>query len=317
MERIMSVIKVQDIAYVRFAVPDLSVMQSFLEDFGLSKTPFNGPNLYMKGLGDAPFLYACEQGDAAFKAVGFKAKNIEDLSHLAVAHNVAVEPHDAPGGGMIVRLTDPDGNAVEVVADQLGSASTSIPPRAVNNAWEKPRIRKSVRLENGPAEILRLGHIVLEVADFATSERWYKDNFGFLTSEQIEPVPGVALGAFMRCDLGETPTDHHTIVVAQGMNGARFNHAAFEVTDINEVMRGHQHLKNAGRDAAWGVGRHILGSQIFDYWRDPHGFEMEHWTDGDMYTADMAPNVVGLAELMGVQWGNPNRNEAPAEGAAA
>jgi hypothetical protein len=27
--------------------------------------------------------------------------------------------------------------------------------------------------------------------------------------------------------------------------------------------------------SVWGVGRHILGSQIFDYWWDPTGFMIE------------------------------------------
>jgi hypothetical protein len=30
----------------------------------------------------------------------------------------------------------------------------------------------------------------------------------------------------------------------------------------------------------------LLGSQLFDYWRDPDGFEFEHYTDGDLFTAD-------------------------------
>lgn len=29
---------------------------------------------------------------------------------------------------------------------------------------------------------------------------------------------------------------------------------------------GHQWLKNKGYELEWGVGRHVLGSQIFDYW---------------------------------------------------
>ena len=29
----------------------------------------------------------------------------------------------------------------------------------------------------------------------------------------------------------------------------------------------------------------MLGSQIFDYWRDPWGHTVEHWTDGDLLDA--------------------------------
>ena len=62
-------------------------------------------------------------------------------------------------------------------------------------------------------------------------------------------------------------------------------------------------LEKAGRKQEWGVGRHILGSQIFDYWRDPWGHTVEHWTDGDLFNNETPPNTTGLEELMGTQWG--------------
>ena len=31
----------------------------------------------------------------------------------------------------------------------------------------------------------------------------------------------------------------------------------------------------------WGIGRHLLGSQVYDYWADPWGRVHEHWADTD------------------------------------
>jgi hypothetical protein len=42
-----------------------------------------------------------------------------------------------------------------------------------------------------------------------------------------------------------------------------------------------------GWKSLWGVGRHILGSQIFDYWADPSGFKIEHYADGDVVNEDV------------------------------
>ena len=70
-------------------------------------------------------------------------------------------------------------------------------------------------------------------------------------------------------------------------------------------MLGHTHLKRAKRTPAWGVGRHILGSQIFDYWKDPWGHELEHWTDGDLFAAGDGSHKATFQDLLGVQWG-PN-----------
>lgn len=32
------------------------------------------------------------------------------------------------------------------------------------------------------------------------------------------------------------------------------------------------------------MGRHLLGSQVFDYWLDPWGRKHEHFADGDLFT---------------------------------
>jgi catechol 2,3-dioxygenase-like lactoylglutathione lyase family enzyme len=147
---------------------------------------------------------------------------------------------------------------------------------------------------------------VLKVRDFRASEKWYKDRFGFLTSDEVEAAKGVPLGAFMRCDRGDIPADHHTIFLAQLPGELGLLHAAFEVANLDDLMLGHQHLKAKGREAAWGVGRHIMGSQVFDYWKDPFGNELEHWTDGDLFTAADPPQKMPMSALLAVQWGSPH-----------
>lgn len=69
-------------------------------------------------------------------------------------------------------------------------------------------------------------------------------------------------------------------------------------------MLGHQHLKAQKREQAWGVGRHIMGSQVFVYWKDPFGNELEHWTDGDLFTAADPPQKLPVSALLAVQWGS-------------
>ena len=302
----MSVIKVEDIAHVRFRAPDLGRMAQYLADFGLLPAESGAERLYVRGRGAAPFVHVTELGEPAFLAVGFRAQSLADLQTLAAATGAPVEDHDAPGGGKIVRLKDPDGHGVEVVAGQTPAAEIAIEaPPAWNSAHGRPRQSTVKRIGAGSATVMRLGHAVLNVSDFRASEAWYKELFGFLTSDEIALAPEFSLGAFMRCDRGATPTDHHTLFLAQLPTGPGFNHAAFEVQDLDDLMRGHAHLKAAGADPEWGVGRHFLGSQVFDYWRDPWGFTLEHWTDGDLLTAADPPRKASIQELMGVQWGMP------------
>lgn len=301
-----STIRIEDIAYVRFSAPDLAKMQAFLEDFGLDCF-IHDECLYGRGTDGHPFLHATEQGEPAFRALGLRAASVADLEKLATAEGAPIETLFAPGGGMVVRLIDPDGFTVEVVADQETREPVGANMDAPhNNASERPRLRRPIRLSQGPSHIMRIGHCVLNVSDFRASELWYKSRFGFLTSDEIELAPGTAMGAFMRCDRGDQPTDHHTLFLAQLPQPAGYLHAAFEVAHLDDLMLGHAHLKAQGRDQAWGVGRHIMGSQVFDYWRDPWGHELEHWTDGDLFTAADPPNKMPFQSLLAVQWGAPH-----------
>jgi len=301
----MSLIKVEDIAFVRFRAPDLAEMTHFLEDFGLQPELW-GEALYARGSDPAPFLHVTEPGEAGFAGVGLRAASAADLDVLATAEGMEVRPFDAPGGGQVATLTDPDGHVVDVIAGQAAAAERALPARPPwNSAAGRPRQRQVKRTGAGAAHVVRLGHCVLNVSNFRASERWWKDRFGFITSDEIALSPEFSIGAFLRCDRGDTPTDHHTLFLVQSPKGPGFNHAAFEVADLDDLMAGHDRLKAAGRTAEWGVGRHILGSQVFDYWRDPWGHTLEHWTDGDLFTAADGSNTASLQDLLAVQWGPP------------
>ncbi|QUD90218.1 VOC family protein [Phenylobacterium montanum] len=303
----MSITKAIDVAFVRFRAPDLNLMRRFLLDFGMADAkpgmPEGGP-IYMRGAQAGPFIHATEQGDPGFAGYGIWVKDRADLDRLAAHDRVPVEALESPGGGFRVRLTDPDGFTVDVVAGQ--QMAPIISPTA-NGPWnqngEYPRIGEVRRLERGPAHVLRLGHVVLAVKDFRRSEAWYKERFGLITSDEIQPAPGVTIGGFMRCDRGEEPCDHHTLFLFQAPHAPAFMHAAFEVRDLDDLMVGHDYLERAGHKPYWGVGRHVLGSQVFDYWLDPWGHEIEHWTDGDKMRAADGGGIGSLAQLLNVQWG--------------
>jgi catechol 2,3-dioxygenase-like lactoylglutathione lyase family enzyme len=301
----MSIIAIDEISHVRFRAPDLAQMRIFLEDFGLCAAE-DGDRVFARGTGQSPVCHITERGEAAFVALGLRASSVADLEKLAAAEGASLTDFDAPGGGQMVQIIDPNGYVIEIVAGQeLRPSSDNVALIPSNSGYDHPRLGRAPMVSPSPAEVVRLGHAVLEVVDFRASEAWYKERFGFLTSDEIEFMPGTAIGAFMRCDRGNLPADHHTLFLLQAQGKPKFNHAAFEVSGLNAVMAGHDHLMAKGYEAWWGVGRHILGNQIFDYWRDPWGHTLEHWTDGDLLTAADPPAQVSIAALLGVQWGPP------------
>ena len=78
------------------------------------------------------------------------------------------------------------------------------------------------------------------------------------------------------------------------------HHCSFEMQDLDCVMGAHDHLVARGHKLDCGVGRHLIGSQIFDYWRDPFGFRVEHYTDGDVADHDHQPQTYAVLTLIGL-----------------
>lgn len=306
-------IKVTDVAFVRFQAPDLDVMQSFLEEFGLHVAQRTADTLYMRGTDADGYVHVTHLGpEARFIGLAFDASSVDELHALAAHADFSeVSALDGPGGGSVVSATDPNGFRVEAVAGR-GSLGALPAPSATprNDSFGHSRRGVPLRLGAGPSHVKRLGHCVLEVVDFRATEAWYKQHFGLLTSDEIRLDETTALGAFLRCDRGDEFVDHHTLFLL-GIGRAGFNHAAFEVADFDDLMRGHSHLAAHERHAQWGIGRHFLGSQIYDYWLDPYGHMVEHWTDGDLFDNTTPPGIASVGTLLGSQWG-PTHGGPPA-----
>ncbi|MFT3722120.1 MAG: VOC family protein [Hyphomonadaceae bacterium] len=260
-------------------------------------------SIYFRGAGPSPFIYTAELGPAKFSSVAFALETEDDVRRLAASHGADVEPLDGPVGGLRVVLVDPDGFKVEAVtfAHQIASLDVraALP---TNSAHGRSRLNTELRFSPGPGQVCRIGHAVLNVTDFRRSEAWYKARFGFITSDEIIADNGRVVGAFLRCNRGGTFTDHHTLFLIEAPV-ARFNHAAFEVIDADHLRLGHDMLARRGYEHYWGIGRHVLGSQIFDYWKDPWGHVLEHWTDGDMMNEGWGSRRSSLDSLGATQWG--------------
>lgn len=300
-------IKVQDIAYVRFSVPDLDLMEKFGADFGLKLTAREEDVLYHRGSDSSPYLHVAKLGDeAAFAGLAFEAASAEDLVAASKLDGASeVEKLEAPGGGQRVRFTDPDGYAIEVVYGREELPVLDVPTsQGVNRGSQRQRLGRVHRPPTGPSSVKRLGHAVIRVADFKRSQDWYQSRFGFLTSDEVYlGDPDNVITAFMRCDRGEEYSDHHTLLCV-GIGEPGFDHAAFEVEDVDALMAGHDQMVSAGYDHHAGIGRHVLGSQIFDYWRDPWGHVLEHFTDGDLLDAKAEKTSHDPGTALGTLWGS-------------
>lgn len=300
---------IQDIAFVRYQVTDLGLMQAFLADFGLSTAARTPSALYSRAAGTAHHVHIAELGpDNATVGFGLLARSSDALHDVAQRVGQPVLANPEPGGGQRVRFTDPSGFVVDLVHGQAQHAP--MPTRAAlgfNDSGRRRRLGQTIRLGPQPSTVMRLGHVALLVADFARARRFYQDVLGFVTSDSYwAGTADNTIAAFMHCGLGEQWTDHHTLALVSAQDGRnRFDHSAFEVLDLDDVVQGGQWMHQRGHVHAWGVGRHIQGSQIFDYWRDPFGHKVEHWTDGDLVNHTTAAGHAPISPDELRQWAPP------------
>jgi catechol 2,3-dioxygenase-like lactoylglutathione lyase family enzyme len=304
----MPIIKVADIAYGRLRSPDLDAQEEFLTHFGMVRAARTRDALYMRGTGPAHHLHVTEKGAPGFVGMAYEAAREEDLDRVALAPGASgVEDIDEPGGGKRVRLTEPNGYQIEVVW-----GIEPLPPIPVHrepmNTGAEPlrRAGKLLRLPQEPTPIRRIGHGVMGTPKLVETVQWFRDTLGFICSDDVyvESEDNL-IGSFNRCDRGDMYVDHHVLFCLKH-DKAGLNHLSFEVHDVDDVFAGHERLEKLGKyEQMWGVGRHMLGSQVYDYWSDPWGRVHERWADTDRLNAESGSNLLPAHEALSSQWGEP------------
>jgi catechol 2,3-dioxygenase-like lactoylglutathione lyase family enzyme len=301
----MPVIKVRDLAFGRLRSPDLDVQEEFLTHFGMIRADRTPNALYMRGTDPRHHIHVTEKGDPKFVGFAYLAASEEDLHKLAkVPGASAVEKIDEPGGGQRVRLREPNGFQIEVVYGIADLPAIPVPRQPMNTGSEPLQRRELMRLPKSPAPIKRIGHGVLGTPKVKETVQWFRETLGFICSDDVYAGTRENLiGSFNRVDCGDEFVDHHTLFCVMNER-AGMNHMSFEVPDVDAVFADHEYIKRLGKyEHMWGVGRHLLGSQVYDYWSDPWGRVHERWADTDRLNARTPGTLLSAEEALVSQWG--------------
>lgn len=261
---------------VELEVPDRASAVRFLrETWGLIDAGERAGTAYLRGTEDLPYVVSVAQAGApAVAAVTFSGSGpeIEKIRRRAAASGAKVGPvrgFEEPGGASGFLVEGPEGHVFRFVT-------------------EKKRAKKLRPDRDRPMQVT---HVVLNARDREACTRFAVDVLGFKLSDRT------GFMNFVRCD-----RVHHAIAYAQADNSL-LNHIAFEMTDIDAVMRGIGRLKDAGYPTFWGPGRHGPGNNVFAYFVAPFGAAVE-------YTAEV--QRVGPSYRVGSpgdwKW-PPNRND--------
>jgi catechol-2,3-dioxygenase len=273
-------IKVARLAHVGLHAKDVSKQAEFYTArWGLEPIDEHGREVYLRAEGpDHHVLMLHDGAEAGLDHVAFEVAQADDIERAAdVLSGQGIEivtppTQDLePGVKRAIRFKDPEGNVVELVAG-VDRVTDPYGPRDV-----KPQA---------------LNHVVLYTGDRPKMEAFYGQTLGFKLSDTLADFM-----TFWRCN-----ANHHSIafITVPGQRG--MNHAAFELKDWQELMRGVFFLGEHGVRRQWGPGRHLAGNNLFSYYYDPEGNVVEYTTEVEQITnADYVPPV---RPLIADQWGS-------------
>ena len=160
------------------------------------------------------------------------------------APSKAVAHFDIPGEGSGFVVQGPEAQAYRFVAE------SAAPQQA-----------------QGPDTPIQITHAVLNAIDVPACERFAVEALGFKVSDRTRMM------SFVRCN-----NKHHCVAYAHA-DVSSLHHIAFEMQDIDAVMRGFGRMRDAGFASIWGPGRHGPGNNVFGYFIAPFGAVIEYTSE--------------------------------------
>ena len=249
--------KVTGIRSIELGVRDLHQSAEFYTKiWALEEVAAEGDSMHFRATGgEHHVLTIRERAKPSLLGVHFAASDraaVDQLSARAKGYGVAVagEPGPLPasaGGGYGFRFHTPDGLPMSISSDSVQHPNVVV---------DRSRPTK-------------ISHVVLNIARTEDQVPFFVDVLGFKLSDSTHMME------FLRCS-----ADHHSVAIFRN-NGPSLNHVAYELPNIDGLMRGAGRLKQSGFDIEWGVGRHGPGSNVFSYFIEPNGFVAEYTTELD------------------------------------
>jgi 2,3-dihydroxy-p-cumate/2,3-dihydroxybenzoate 3,4-dioxygenase len=239
---------------VELELADVAPAADFLERvWGLAPAGASGATRFFRGTGDHPYILALKQAAApAVAAITFSGSPEEIDAVRQRNGSPRLIKFNVPGGGEGFEVRGPEAQTYRLIVEM--------------NVPEKLK---------DPDKPIQLTHAVINSTDVEAAERFAVENLGFKVSDRTAHM------RFLRCN-----RKHHAIAYAKS-DFSSLNHIAFEMQNMDAVMRGIARLREAGFESVWGPGRHGPGNNVFGYFIAPYGGVIEYTAEvsevGDDY----------------------------------
>jgi catechol 2,3-dioxygenase-like lactoylglutathione lyase family enzyme len=265
---------------VVFGVADMAEARRFLDDWGLRAISASsnrlvyetkdGSQVIVRPKDAADLPPAIEPGNTVREVIWGAADEAElqrSLERLRQDDLLTTGPDGLP------RARDPNGLSLGFRVSQRHKLAVTPTPANAPGTPQRVDRRSPV---HDHAEPIKIGHVVLFAADFATMRAFYTEQMGFIISDEY---PGH--GSFMRC---QRRGEHHNLFILNRPGRPGVNHVAFTVADIHEVIGGGLAMSRKGWKTEIGPGRHPISSAYFWYFHNPLAAPVEYYADDDFCT---------------------------------
>ena len=239
--------RAKELVFLRWEKRSLDATEAFWRDFGFGITERRPEAVWARGTGTSPCIAWARQGKHnRFLGPAFAMSEDTRLQdYVDQAGAQWLSPAEIPGGGQGVALKDPSGREVWLLQGQARlSALPQREPMTVqtNDGALTRRVNAMVRPPLQAAQVLRLGHWVMQTIDFSGMAHWYMRMLGLIPTDVQYLADGSPALTFFRLDLGNAPADHHSVVIVGGIED-KYEHSAYEVTDLDALGQGQQVLR--------------------------------------------------------------------------
>jgi catechol 2,3-dioxygenase-like lactoylglutathione lyase family enzyme len=113
----------------------------------------------------------------------------------------------------------------------------------------------------------RLAHLALFTPNVSRAVNFYASALGLLLADRSREI--------IAFTYGRHGSDHHLLAFLDNP-GAGLHHSSWDVGGVSAIGLAAERLRAAGHSHNWGLGKHVLGSNFFNYTRDTTGQWWEH-----------------------------------------
>lgn len=277
------VVAVHSVDRFVFTVPDLAVAQKFYTTFGLDVRQ-HGERLDLHTFGNphcwASIFKAGERKQLQFVRFGIFPEDEAAFRERVAQSGLGIAPHPLSAGmdgDKGIWLQNPDDIAHQILVAPKVSPSAPTRPTALAPVLPGRGAALS-RSKVQPVRPRNLSHILQFSRDVPRMTAFCSAMLGLRMSDYNADVI-----AFMHTPHG---SDHHLVAFAKS-HAPGLHHSSWDVGSADEVGSGMEQMRIAGWGKGWGVGRHVLGSNFFNYVEDPWGSFCEYSAGIDFIPADL------------------------------